>query len=105
MDTIENFMNALTDMDLTWYPFLFLRPEQNEKMTPALVARMSVFFGVTYGILLYLLWVFLRHPFSWVAAAGFCTIMIVAFFILYLPTFAYFWNRRASPLQQESRQR
>ncbi len=89
LDNIEEFMNWLTDMDWGWWPFLFLRPAKDMKITMLQLAKMSLCFGTVIGIILALV---LRS--FWGIPMG-----IISFFILYGVTFAYFWNRRAHRLQ------
>ncbi|MFC7433403.1 hypothetical protein ACFQNJ_02640 [Hydrogenophaga bisanensis] len=96
---MESFMNRLTDMDWGWWPFVSLRPAKNEEMTSARVAKMAVFFGGFYGVLLYLALVFPRHGFSYFDAVACILFFVVFFFVFYKFSFANFWNRRAKRMQ------
>ncbi len=89
-DNIEEFMNWLTDMDGGWWPFLFLRPAKDVEMTTLHVAKMSLYYGMLFGIIL-------TFIFKNVWAIPF---MIVFYFIGYRLTFAYYWNRRARRLTE-----
>ena len=92
LDSIEKFMNWLTDMDGGWWPFLFLRPDKSEDITTALVAKMSIYYGFPTGVILTILF---RH---WIVIPA----MVVAFFVGYRLTFAIFWNRRARRLRRSN---
>ncbi len=93
LDSIEEFMNWLTDMDGGWWPFLFLRPAKDVEITTLLVAKMSLYYGIPLGIILaFMFRGFWAIPFS-----------IIFFFIGYRITFAYFWNRRARRLNESTR--
>lgn len=101
MEEIINFANRLTDMDWGWWPFLFLRPEKNEKMTTAVVAKMALYFGSLGGVIAYVLVVALGRP------GGiflFLTILVgfmIFFFVIYRLTFAICWNYRAERIKLE----
>ena len=58
MEKLIDFANGLTDMDKTWFPILFLRPEKDEKMTNSLVGILALFYGLTGSISLYLILVY-----------------------------------------------
>ncbi len=45
IDTLERFINRLSDMDWTWGPLLFLRPAQTERMTWRFWLKMLKVFG------------------------------------------------------------
>lgn len=97
--------NRLTDMDWGWWPFLYLRPPPEERMSVQRVALMSVHFGPVTGLILGGL-VLLRHPSLrdsmprvLIGAVAVCTIV---YFAVYLVTFAYCWNLRAARLAASS---
>lgn len=95
---MENFMNKLTDMDWGWWPFIKLRPNKDQIMTSLHVAKMALYFGGLYGILLYFVFRAQRHGFDITHLAIYTTVMVIVFFIFYRFTFAYFWNVRATRL-------
>jgi len=92
-------MNKLTDMDWGWWPFLFLRPAKTEYMTSKIVLKMSLYYGFTYGIFIYILTIPSIQEFNIVEAFIFLLIMPIIFFIIYRVTFAYFWNLRVDKLK------
>ncbi len=101
IDRIENFMNALTDMDWGWWPVLFLRPAKDTEIDNGTLLKLSLVFGSIVGALFSLL-IFLR---SGVIALGALSLAFLLgwllFFIGYKVTFVYFWNRRARRLRGE----
>jgi hypothetical protein len=92
IDKLEVFMNWLNDMDWGWWPFLFLRPDQNVEMTNRHVAKMSLYYGLPIGLLLGLYFQNLLLVLY----------VLVIFLVGYRVTFAYFWNRRARRLQHQA---
>jgi hypothetical protein len=103
MEKLIDFANGLTDMDKTWFPIRFLRPEKDEKMTNSLVGMLSIFYGMTGSISLYLILKYLGIlsgilPFVILSIA-----LVVGIFIIYRVIFASSWNSRAERLQAEQR--
>ena len=104
MDTLEQIMNSLSDQDWGWWPFLFLRPEQDEYMDNILVLKLTLYYGLFFSIVGIL----------FLSATG-VELMVqqlivgvllfhVFFFALYRVSFATMWNRRASRLQKRKRE-
>src|SRR5258706_4439162 len=97
-DGLEQFANYLTDMDREWWPFLFLRPQQHERMGSRRVAALAALYGVFAGLLMNVVAILAGHhpgafnPFLFPVGAT------LGFFVVYRFTFAYFWNRRAPRL-------
>jgi hypothetical protein len=95
---IEQVANWLNDQDREWGPFLFLRPEQHERMGSRRVAALSALYGVLAGLFVNVLLVLSGrdahsfNPFLFPVGAT------LGFFMIYRFTFAYFWNRRAERL-------
>jgi hypothetical protein len=104
-DPMENFMNRLTDMDWGWWPFVSLRPAKNQKMTSARVAKMAIYFGGLYGALLYLALILPGNGFSYFDATAYIVCLVFFFFVFYRFSFAYFWNKRARRLQDDTSER
>ena len=100
MKQLEGFMNGLTDMDWGWWPVVSLRPPKDKDIDNKVLLQISPVFGSMLGLILFLLReVRHRAPFSIIALVLYLMFGIVAFFILYKATFAYFWNRRARRLR------
>ena len=100
-----NLLNALTDMDWGWWPFLSLRPKQHELMTTKRVALMSVAFSGVYGTLLVVLLALASRE---VSLGGFLKMLLwfnvtmaALFFVMYRLIFAVAWNVRAKRLASE----
>ena len=99
MEKIVDLANSFTDRDRNWWPILFLRPDQNEKMTNALVGKLAIFYGLTGGISLYLLLKFLGRLSGFLDMAILSIVFVAGVFIFYRITFAVCWNYRAERLQ------
>ena len=98
MEKIVDLANSFTDRDRNWWPILFLRPDQNEIMTNALVAKLALFYGLTGGISLYLLLLFLGRLSGLLGLIVLSIVFVVGIFIVYRVTFALCWNYRARNL-------
>jgi hypothetical protein len=102
MSSFEDFMNRLTDIDLGWWPFLFLRPKKDQLIDTAALLNISIYFGVLYGAVFYCVWAILKRTgFSIASLLAHIVVFPIAFFVLYKCTFAVFWNRRARRLQSQ----
>lgn len=104
-DHVEEMLNWVTDQDLQWWPFLFLRPAQNERLGTGRVAAVSVLLGLFFGMLTNVVIAVtdsrvaselsvLALP-AWLTLPFTTTVLFFAFFRL---TFAASWNRRARRL-------
>jgi len=100
MEKIVDLANGFTDRDRNWWPILFLRPDQNEKMTNVLVGKLALFYGLTGGISLYLLLLFLGRLSGLLELIVLSIVFVVGIFIVYRVTFALCWNYRAERLQE-----
>lgn len=101
MDSIEEFMNHLSDLDWGWYPFLFLRPPKNTKMGFIVLAKIALVFGSISGLIIFLFNLAARrHTFDLGDLLMWVSVGIIFFFIVYALTFAHCWNRRAERLQK-----
>lgn len=103
MHSIENFLNRLTDVNSSWWPFLFLRPEKSRRIDNRHLLKMSVYFGSFYGAIIAIFTFFLKlREFSFVFIIENIVAMAVLFLFFYKYTFALFWNRRACRLQEQA---
>ena len=96
-----NWLNALTDKDWGWWPFLSLRPKQTELMTTGRVALISVAFGGFYGPLLAAVFSFGRGASLGSFLEMLLRVVVLAppvFFLTYRLSFAVAWNIRAKKL-------
>jgi hypothetical protein len=104
-DHLEAMLNWVSDQDLQWWPFLFLRPPQNERLGTRRVAAVSALFGLFFGMLTNVALV-LANPragseLSVFALPAWLTLPVatsVLFFAFFRVTFAASWNRRARRL-------
>jgi len=51
-DPIEDAINGLSDHDLNWWPFLWLRPEKHEDLTLSRVSMLAILYGIPCGAML-----------------------------------------------------
>ncbi|HEX6272541.1 MAG TPA: hypothetical protein VFZ53_05860 [Polyangiaceae bacterium] len=102
-DELEQILNTVNDHDGQWWPFVFLRPEQEERMTSLRVAALSLLLGMFFGMLANVVVALTSSPlvprphvllFPLATALG--------FFVIFRVTFAYSWNRRAARLRARS---
>lgn len=102
-DGLEQFANYLSDMDREWWPFLFLRPQQHQRMGTRRVLALAALYGVLAGLFANIVLAVTGHgagsfnPFLFPVGAT------IGFFVIYRFTFAYFWNRRAERLSRGMR--
>ena len=106
-DHVEEMLYWVTDQDVQWWPFLFLRPAQDERLGTRRVAAVSALLGLFFGMLTNLVVVLtysrralelsvLSLP-PWLTLPLATTVLFFAFFRL---TFAAAWNRRARRLSR-----
>jgi hypothetical protein len=103
MERLIDFANGLTDMDKTWFPILFLRPEKDEKMTNSLVGILAIFYGMTGSISLYLILKYLGVLSGILPLVILSIALVAGVFIIYRLIFAFSWNSRTERLQAELR--
>jgi hypothetical protein len=104
-DQVEAMLNWVTDQDLQWWPFLFLRPAQSERLGTRRVAAMSGLLGLFFGMLTNVVVVLVDSPMAAqlgvLALPAWLTLPLatsVLFFAFFRVTFAASWNRRARRL-------
>jgi hypothetical protein len=100
--SFERLMNFISDADHGWWPFLFMRPEPDERMTTVRVAALAVLYGLLPAVFVNAV---VRvtgenadslHPLLFPLGA------VLAFFAVFRFTFAACWNRRAERLKRRS---
>jgi hypothetical protein len=99
MMSLEELFNELSDMDLGWWPFLFLRPRQADRIASDRCLALAALNGIPLGLLLDLL---MRYspPDEWVHPAVLPLGITLVLFLVHRFTFALFWNRRAERLRR-----
>ncbi|MEM9951297.1 MAG: hypothetical protein AAF846_06850 [Chloroflexota bacterium] len=109
MRWFEDVINAMTDMDWQWYPYLALRPEKDEKMTTLYILRLTLW-HLPMLVLFSLIMIFFLPPISIAGLAPPISMMLTALFYFMLAYFilmrlivAPAWNRRANRLHKEKR--
>jgi len=101
MEKLIELANSITDNDKTWFPILFLRPKKDEKMTNTLVGILSLFYGITGSISLYLILLYLDILSGFLPLVILSILFVIGVFIIYRGIFAFSWNSRAERLQAE----
>lgn len=104
-DELEAMLNWVNDQDRQWWPFLFLRPAQHERLGSRRVAAVSVLLGSFFGMLANVA-IALTSPravpdLRVLALPEWLTLPLatsVLFFVFFRVTFAASWNRRARRL-------
>lgn len=95
LDSFEQALNWVSDRDVEWWPFVFMRPQVNERMTSSLVATLAVLYGGMIGAMANLAMALLGHR------VGLLLIpvgLMLGFFAVFRLSFAWAWNRRAARL-------
>ena len=101
-DEIEGMLNWVNDQDRQWWPFVFLRPEPNERMSSLRVAALSFLHGIFFGMLANVAVVLTSSPSVRPNGFLFPVVTTLGFFLFFRATFAYSWNRRAERLRAKS---
>jgi hypothetical protein len=99
LNQLEEIVNSITDDDREWWPFLFLRPADSERIGSRRVLALAVLHGVFAGMLgnaFVALTVGSHGPKVSVWTFPLWTTLLL--FVVYRSTLAYFWNRRAGRL-------
>jgi hypothetical protein len=99
---IVKIANRFTDADWGWWPYVFLRPSQAQEITNQHLAKMSLFYGLTYGVLVVAIRLLRGYPPEFVSICTIMLCMILGFFVFYKFTFAWCWNSRARQLRSDS---
>lgn len=94
----EGVFNHVTDSERQWWPFGFLRPEQQEPLSTLRVALLALLQGVPLAFLLVAIDARARHAATGPRLFEFLCIVCAAVFATNRFTLAYFWNRRAERL-------
>ena len=93
IDEIERVANWVNDMDAEWWPFLFMRPPQDRKMTSARVFALAVLYGVFAGMMMNAC-IALSGKAEHVHMIMLPAVATAAFFVAFRFTLAWAWNRR-----------
>ena len=103
---LEDILNWVSDQDHQWWPFLFLRPEQNQRMSALRVLAVSCLLGTFAGMLanvaIALTAARATERLSVLALPPWLTLPLASsalFFLFFRYTFASSWNRRAERLR------
>jgi hypothetical protein len=98
-------LNWVSDQDAQWWPFLFLRPAQHQRLGTGRVAAVSVLLGSFFGMLTNVVAALTSSraalELSVLALPAWVTLPVatsVLFFAMFRLTFAASWNRRARRL-------
>ncbi len=97
---VEELANHLSDMDMSWSPFLFLRPEQNERLTSGRCLLLAALYGTMGGVALDAYMAVSARTTGAVLPSPllFPLALVLGFFVVYRLTFVVAWNLRADRL-------
>jgi len=96
MEKFEQVMNSFSDSDMHWWPFLFLRPEQDQYLGNLRVAALSALQGIFIGMLMNIVAALQGNR---VNVFVLPTLTTLGTFIVLRATVAWCWNRRADRLR------
>lgn len=105
LDELEDLLNTVNDHDGQWWPFVFLRPEQGERMSSRRVAVLSLLLGTFFGMLANLAIALSAEPAHRPHLLVFPVCTALGFFAIFSATFAASWNRRAARIRARSSSR
>lgn len=99
LNQVEEMVNWVSDNDREWWPFLFMRPREHERMGSRRVFALSVLHGFVAGMLANVVLALTAGPEGpGVSIWMFPVWTTMVFFAVYRATFAFCWNRRAQRL-------
>jgi hypothetical protein len=96
MDELERWLNHVNDTDHGWWPFLFMRPEPDERITTARVAALAALYGLLPGFFVNAVVRITGEHADSLHPLFFPLAVTLAFFAVFRFTFAASWNRRAA---------
>jgi hypothetical protein len=98
LDRLTKFHGRLSDANVVWFPFMFLKPAPDQEIGPGRRLAMTFCFGA-YGTLLWPVKVWLWQESFEVRDWGLFTLKSLAFFALWFRLVTCpLWNRRARNL-------
>jgi hypothetical protein len=97
---VEELANHVSDMDLSWSPFLFLRPEQHQRLSSGRCFALAALYGTMGGAALdaYMALAARTTGAALPSPLLFPLALVLGFFVFYRLTFAVAWNVRADRL-------
>ena len=98
LQQIEEAVNEVSDRDWSWWPFIWLRPEQHVDLSLARVVALAVLYGVPSSILMAFAVCLFRAP-SIPELAQAATSFPLLFLFVGSVVVAPMWNRRADRLR------
>ncbi len=104
IEAVEQYVNHVNDMDSEWGPFLFLRPNRDQRMTSLHVAKLAAFYGVLAGLAANVVIRLTGEHAQSLSPLVFPLMTTLGFFAVYRLTFAACWNRRAARLARGARE-
>lgn len=101
-DILEKAINEISDKDWSWWPFLWLRPAQDARMSLPRLAAISLLYGVPFSALVMLA---LRHIQPFAAQQLFVAAIVfpMMFLLLGSTVVGPMWNRRAERMRIDGR--
>ncbi len=95
LDRLTVIHGWLSDLNAVWFPFLFLKPQPHETITPARRLAMTFCFGI-YTALIWLGWSYVMKQEVTARDWGVSILKACAFFAVWFRVVTVpLWNRRA----------
>ena len=98
IDQLEDAINEVSDRNWSWWPFLWLRPEQDARLTLTTITALSVLYGVPSSLLMGFGITLQRTP-SMVELGFTAAAFPLVFLFIGSVIVAPMWNRRADRLR------
>lgn len=102
-DAFDEWANGVSDAEEEWWPFQFLRPDEQERMSSIAVLWLSILSTVPAALVASLLGYARGDRPTGVDLALVTLAASGVFFVAYRLTFAAAWNRRAARLTRAAR--
>lgn len=111
LDIIMKTINRIHDSDWSWYPFLKLKPQEDELITTKHAVRYTAQYGLLYFVLLFVMVAYFysteRNFFGiedfWIAILYVFVFFLTFVFLAYKFIIAPSWNYRARKLRKVSK--
>ena len=103
LDTIERLHNKASDTAFVWFPFNWMRPAASESMSMARRLRMTLAFGIYYGLSYAVTGALFRDRPLLAFGPGSVLSAMAIFFVWFNLVTAPLWNRRARRYRRDGR--
>ncbi|WP_426417126.1 hypothetical protein [Aestuariirhabdus sp. LZHN29] len=98
LDKLERGLNSISDQNWSWWPLVFLRPQQEVPIDNRLLVKLTAVFGSLAGVLIVMLLVYYRVPLDAKRVIIALLVGLSVYVVIYRVSFFWAWNRRARRL-------